>query len=400
MTTTRRALVAAGVALPVAARAQALPAWEAVLREARGKPVFCNAWAGDDRTNAFLAWTAGRLGELHGIDLRHVRLRDTSEAVARVVAEKAAGRNSGGSVDLIWINGPNFLAMKGQGLLFGPVLDRLPNARFVDREGKPATVVDFTVPVDGLAVPWRMAQVVFIHDSARVPAPPRSMRAMADWARAHPGRMTHPQVRNFMGVTFLKQALVELAPDPTALMRPVEEATVAPASAALWAWYDALRPALWRAGRAFPESGPAQRPLLLDGEIDLYISFSPAEAAVSIANGQLPPTARSFVLDGGTIGNASFLAIAYNAANTSAAMVAADFLLGAEAQARAQDPAVLGAATVLDIAALPEADRARFDAAATHPAMLSGAALGRALPEPHPSWMTRITAEWERRYGR
>jgi putative thiamine transport system substrate-binding protein len=320
--------------------------------------------------------------------------------VARVVAEKAAGRASGGSVDLVWINGPNFLAMKEQGLLFGPVLDRLPNARFVDREGKPATVVDFTVPVDGLAVPWRMAQVVFVHDAARVPDPPRSMAALADWARANPGRTTHPNVRNFMGVTFLKQALYEVAPDPALLLRPATDEALRPAADALWAWYDRLRPHLWRGGRAFPENGPAQRPLMLDGEIDIYISFNPAEAAVAIANGGLPASARSFVLAGGTIGNASFLGIPFNAANAAAAMVAADFLLGAEAQAEAQDPRVLGSPTVLDLGALPPADRARFEAAPPSPAMLTGAALGRPLPEPHPSWMGRITAEWERRYGR
>jgi putative thiamine transport system substrate-binding protein len=403
MTITRRTLLAAALAAPGTAHADAAllaAPWEEVTRAAVGRPVFFNAWGGDDRTNAFITWAAGRLREAHGIDLRHVRLRDTSEAVARVVAEKAAGRNTGGSVDLVWINGPNFLAMKDGGLLLGPVLDRLPSARFVDREGKPATVTDFTVPVDGLAVPWRMAQVVFIHDAARAASPPSSMRALSDWARANPGRTTHPNVRNFMGATFLKQALYEVAPDPAVLLRPATDAALAPAAAALWAWYEGLRPHLWRGGRQFPENGPAQRPLMLDGEIDLYITFNPAEAAVSVANGSLPPTARSFVLAGGTIGNASFVAIPFNAANAAAAMVAADFLISPEAQARAQDPRVLGSPTVLDLDVLPAEERARFASLPDSPAMLTGAALGRPLEEPHPSWMTRITTEWERRYGR
>jgi putative thiamine transport system substrate-binding protein len=400
----RRSLLAAA-ALPWAARA-ATPghpllaaAWPAVLAEARGRPVFFNAWGGDDRTNAFIAWAAGRLRALAGVELRQVRLRDTAEAVARIVAEKAAGRAAGGSVDLVWINGPNLLAMKEQGLLFGPVLDRLPHARFVDRVGKPSTVVDFTIPVEGLAVPWRMAQVVFIADAARLPDPPRSMAAIADWARAHPGRTTHPQVRNFMGVTFLKQALLEFAPDREALMRPATEEALRPAAEALWAWYDRLRPHLWRGGRQFPETGPAQRPLMLDGEIDLFISFNPAEAAVAIAAGQLPATARPFVLEGGTIGNTSFLGIPFNAANAAAAMVAADFLLSPEAQAHAADPRVLGSPTVLDLAALPAPERARFAALPASPAILAQESLGRPLPEPHPSWMTRLTAAWERRYG-
>ncbi len=396
----RRCLLGALAAAPlIASRAARAADWDDVLARARGQTVFFNAWAGDDATNAFLAWTGDQTQRRFGVTIQHVRLRDTAEAVARVIAEKAAGRGEGGSVDLIWINGPNFLSMKEQGLLFGPFTDRLPNFRFVDVEGKPATVTDFTVPVDGLAAPWRMAQIVYIHDSARLRQPPRSIPAMLDWARANPGRLTHPHVRNFLGATFLKQALYELTPDAAALQRPVAAAGFDAAAQPLWRWYDALQPALWRRGRQFPESGPAQRQLMNDGEIDLMIAFNPSEAALSIARQQLPASARVYVLDRGTIGNASFVAIPFNAAHRDGAMVVADFLMSAEAQARAQDPRVLGAFTVLDLDRLPAAERARFDAIAGGPAMPASADLGRPLPEPHPSWMTRITEAWERRYG-
>jgi putative thiamine transport system substrate-binding protein len=166
----------------------------------------------------------------------------------------------------------------------------------------------------------------------------------------------------------------------------------------LWRWYDALRPALWRQGRQFPESGPAQRQLLNDGEIDLMVSYNPAEAAVSIANDLLPKTARVFTMAAGSIGNTSFVAIPYNAANRAAAIVAADFLMGAEAQARMSDPRQLGNPSVLDIAKLPEEGRRFFAAIPPIAGMPTPAELGRVLPEPHPSWMTRIAADWERRY--
>lgn len=374
--------------------------WSAVLASARGQTVYWNAWAGDEQTNSFIAWVGAQLLSRYGITVRHVRLRDTAEAVARVVAEKAAGRNEGGGVDLIWINGPNFLAMKEQRLLYGPVTDRLPNFSLVDVEGKRSTVIDFTVPVDGLAVPWRMAQVVFIYDAARVKSPPRSIAAMLDWARGNPGRLTHPSVRNFMGVTFLKQALIELVPDAGVLQQPAEPALFESTVAPLWVWYDALRPQLWRRGQQYPENGPAQRGLMNDGEIDIMISFNPSEASTAIANNLLPDTVRSYVLDRGTIGNTSFVAIPFNAANKEGALVLADFLLSPEAQARAQDPRHLGNFTVLDLARLPPPERRRFDELPRGVATLSNAELGRPLLEPHPSWMTRITVQWEQRYGR
>ena len=376
------------------------PGWTEALARARGQTVYWNAWGGDERTNAFIEWVAARVAREHDVTLRHVKLKDTAEAVARVVAEKAAGRVDGGSVDLIWINGPNFLAMKEQGLLYGPIVSRLPNARWVDTDGKPATRIDFTVPVDGLAAPWRMAQIVYVYDSARVARPPRSIPAMLEWALANPGRLTHPTPRNFLGATFLKQAMYELAPDPAVLQRPATDQSFAATAAPLWAWYERLRPALWRQGRQFPESGSAQRQLLADGEIDISISFSPSEASTSIASGHLPGSVRTFVLERGTIGNASFVAIPFNAAHRDGALVVANFLLSPEAQAHAQDPRALGATTVLDLARLDPADRQRFVDLPRGAATLSPAELGRPLLEPHPSWMTRLTADWERRYAR
>lgn len=397
MRISRRGVLAGAAVLGMSAAAPARVVWADVMRAGRGQPVFWNAWAGDDRTNAFIAWTAERVRMLYDIDLQHVRLRDTSEAVARVVAEKAAGHGQGGSVDLVWINGPNFLAMKQQELLYGPVLDAMPHAVLIDRIGKPTTMVDFTVPVDGLEVPWRMAQVVFIFDSARVNEPPRTMAAMADWARAHPRRLTHPTVRNFLGATFLKQALYEFAPNKAALQQPADDANFVTMTAGLWDWYTALRPSLWRSGNNFPESGPAQRTLMNDGEIDLMISFNPAEASSAIANGNLPNSVRTYVLTGGTIGNCSFNAIPFNAAHKEAAMLVADFLLTPEAQAHAMDPRMMGSPTVLALDRLDPTDRRLFGDLPKGAATLSDAELGRPLLEPHASWMTRITAEWERR---
>ena len=102
----------------------------------------------------------------------------------------------------------------------------------------------------------------------------------------------------------------------------------------------------------------------------------------------------------GTIGNTSFVGIPYNAANKEGAMVVANFLLDPIAQARQNDPAIMGDATVLDLAKLNEDQRRLFAPKAPMPGMPTPQELGTALLEPHASWMTRITAEWEKRYTR
>ena len=391
------------VALPLTGAAaqpdQPSEDWGRVLADARGQTVYWNAWGGDQRINDYIAWVATTVEERYGVAVRHVPVADISESVARILAERTAGRDTGGSVDLLWINGENFAAMRANGLLYGPFAETLPNFRLVDTEGKPTTLVDFTVPTDGLESPWGMAQFVFMIDTAVAPDPPTTLDALLAWAETNPGRFTYPTPPDFIGSTFLKQVMVSLAEAPDVLSRPVAEADFDAVTAPLWDYLDALHPHLWRRGTTFPSSGPELKRLLADGEVDIALSFNPGEASRDIASGFLPDTVRTFVLDGGTIGNSHFVAIPYNSSATEGAMVVANFLLSPEAQLRKQDPAYWGDGTVLNLDALDPQDRAAFDALDLGIATLSPGELGQPLPEPHPSWMTRLEAEWLIRYG-
>lgn len=291
----RKAAFAALFALP--AQADLDPTnWDSVLAEANGQTVYFNAWGGSTDVNDFIAWAGEQVKERYGVTVEHVKLTDTADAVSRVIAEKSSGRDEGGAVDLIWINGANFASMKEQGLLFGPWAEAIPNWALTDAEQNGALTADFTVPTEGLEAPWAMAQVVFWHDTNRVAEPPRSMAALLDWAKANPGRYAYPQPPDFLGTTFLKQALYELAPDPTALSEPVGE-TYDETTAPLWEFLDALTPNLWREGQAYPATGEALKPLMADGEIDLAISFSPGAASAAIAGGELPDTVRTYVME-------------------------------------------------------------------------------------------------------
>ena len=392
------AILAALIA-PVAAIADPNPAdWNAVKAEAKGQTVYWNAWGGSTTTNDFLAWVGSRVSEDYGVTLEHVKLTNTADAVTRVLAEKQAGENDDGAIDMIWINGANFAAMKESNLLFGPYAEQLPNWSVVDVVGK-TVQSDFTVPTDGFESPWAMAQVVFVHDTADMPDRVGSMQALLEWAQANPGRFSYPQPPDFLGTTFLKQVLVDILPDASVLSAPATDENYAEVSAPLWEYLDALTPNLWREGKAYPATGTAMFPLIADDELDLSISFSPGAASTAIANFELPDTVRTFVLDKGTIGNASFVTVPYNSGSKAGAMIVANFLMSPEAQARAQDPAILGYGTVLDMAAITADERAVFDGLDLGIATLSPADRGTVQAEPHPSWATRLADDWADRYG-
>ena len=229
----KKFLLAAGLVLGLSSTALAADPnpsnWASVLEDAKGETVYWNAWGGAENINAYIAWAGSELEKRYGVKLVHVKLDDTANAVAKVVAEKAAGKNEGGSVDLIWINGENFASMKKQGLLFSPNwAEKLPNWQFVDAQNKPTIRTDFTIPVEGLESAWGMAKLVFFYDSARSKPDslPKSTSELVDWAAKNPGRFSYPQPPDFIGSSFLKQVLSETIADKGKLLAPVDEARV------------------------------------------------------------------------------------------------------------------------------------------------------------------------------
>ncbi len=390
----RRHFLAAAATTLIAPRSWA-GGWGAVELEAKGQTVYFNAWAGSETINAYIAWAGGELSTRFGVTLNHVKIADAAEVVRRVRDEVKAGQQEG-SVDLVWINGENFRAMKADHLLFGPFAQNLPNFQLVDVEGKPTTGIDFGESVDGLEAPWGMAQLTFFGDGAKIGKPPLSMAGLADFAKANSGRVSYPAPPDFHGTTFIKQVLVETAGAGGLFARPIDAGSFAQAARPAFDFLDRLHPHLWRGGKQFPQSQAQLKQMLADGELLMALTFNPNEPANLVANGELPATTIAWQHEIGTIGNTHFVAIPINARAKAAAQVVANFLLSAEAQARKADLKVWGDPTVLAVAKLLP-DEAKLFNATTAPGGVRYP--GPAIPEPHASFVPLIEAAWLQRYG-
>ena len=374
--------------------------FDRLVEKANGQQVYLNAWGGDDKINAYIKWVSDRVNADYGITLEHVKLNDTAAAVSRILAEKTAGRDTDGSVDMLWVNGENFASMMRADLLQpNDWVTSLPNWRYTDANELPAIMLDFAVPTKGREVPWGRAQLVFFHDSAYLPNPPKSANALKEYVAKNPGRFTYPQPPDFIGVSFLKQLLIELSDANDALYAPVDEADFDAVTAPLWQYLEDINPHLWRGGNAYPQNYPAMRELVADGELDIYIAFNPADASSAIARGELQDTVRSYVHDKGTLANVHFLAITFNSDASEAARVVANFMLSPEAQLRKADPEIWGDPSVLSMGKLSSSDKAAFDALPKGVATLSPADLAKTLAEPHPSWVPMLEKAWQERFA-
>ncbi|MFK7902426.1 MAG: ABC transporter substrate-binding protein [Nitratireductor sp.] len=376
--------------------------WDSVKAEAKGQTVFFNAWGGSSNINAYIAWAGDIVLERYGVTVQHVKLKDTADAVNAVVNEKAAGKNDSGKIDLIWINGENFVSMKNQNLLFAPDwTTKLPNYKFVDYENQSTITVDFTEPTDGLESPWGGAKMVFFHDSANTKKAdlPLSFSQLVEWTVKNPGRFTYPAPPDFIGSSFLKQALSETVVDPAILLKPVVEADFEKNVEPLFAALDKMHPNLWRNGRAYPKNLPAMNQLMADNEVDISFAFNPSAGSANIKKKEWPNTIRSFTFPKGTLGNTHFVAIPYNSTAKAGALIFANFLISPEAQLTKQNPEFWGDPTVLNMSKLSAEDQAAFASIDLGEATLKPSELGPKLPEPHASWMTNLEKLWAKRYG-
>lgn len=373
--------------------------WPEIVGASKGQTVYFNAWGGSEATNDYILWAARECQKRYGFEVQHVKVTDISEVVSRILAEKTVGRLEGGSVDLMWINGENFYAMKKSNLLMPPYANILPNSSLVDYEHKPSTLYDFTVAVDGLEVPWGMAQLVFMYDTEKLSTPPKNMDELLAFAQKNPGKFTYPAPPAFDGTTFLKQVLLETVADRDALQQPVEKAQFDEVTAPLWSFLDALHPLMWRKGKVFVPSSYALLNLLDNSEIYIAFNFNPNEPSRAIENGEIPESIRSYIHESGTLANSHFVGVPFNATAPEAALVFANFLLSPEAQARKNDPQYWGDPTVLAMDKIPADQRHYFEDLTTGPASLSADALGVSLPEPHASWVDLLEHAWRTRYS-
>lgn len=309
--------------------------WESVLATARGQTVNWYIWGGSESINRFVdEFYGAALRERYGITLNRVPLADTVDAVNQVLSEKEAGVEAG-AVDLIWINGENFLSLKQADMLLPDWSRKLPNAQLVDWEN-PAIYLDFGEPVEGYESPWSSAQFQLLYDSARMSEEelPRSYAALLEWAKANPGRFTYiaPGPGAFQGTRFVKGALFELSGGADQWLS-YEEEIWAEHAPKLWAYLNELKPYLWRGGETYPKDENELHSLFANGEVDFSITQAIAGAGPLIAEGLVPETARAFVFDDYMIGDFNYLAIPRNAPNQAAALVLANLILEPELQA-------------------------------------------------------------------
>lgn len=317
--------------------------------QATGTTVNFYGWGGNELVNSWIDNTLSPyVKDNYGIILNRVPM-NIDEILSRLVLDKT-NKKENGNIDLIWINGENFASAKENGLLYGPFTDKLPNFKKYVNPDDEEIKYDFATSIDGYESPYAKAQLVFIYDSERVTAIPKSADELLSYCKANPKKFTYEALPGFTGSAFVRNIIYEKVGydklanlDKTVTKDQVKE-IIKPAISYLLE----LNKYLWEEGRTFPATNEIADQMFMDGVLDFAISYDPYHVSSLIDSGQYKNTCKSFVFDNGTIGNTNYVAIGFNSSNKEGAMCVADAILSVPMQASKMDPKVWGAMPVLD----------------------------------------------------
>ncbi|MCH8491734.1 MAG: ABC transporter substrate-binding protein [Idiomarina sp.] len=417
--------------------------WQDITAEARGQTVYFHGWGGSAEANRYMRWAATQLQEKYGVRLRHVRVADIRESVNLLLNEQASqGDDYRSAIDLIWINGKNFHALKEAGLLTADLSTQIPNSALLNPEH--LYELDFGVPTQDLELPWGVAQFYLMlseraqasllaarENDPQVHQAQISAEQLLAFAKANPGRVSYPKPPEFHGTTFLKQVLLALnspertanSPEPSVnspeLSRNSPERSVnspersgenpeqeyirvehlyeeyhaerhAPILAALFSYLDQLHPHMWREGRAFPNSAAEQMRMFADGQLDIAVSFNPGALPSGIQRGTIAAVTMPASLGAEAITNSHYLAIPKHSKQQAGALVALNFLLSEAAQRHKANLDVWGdpAAIVLPYLSVKNLSVENSPIELIFPA----------AQEPHVSWNAVLEQAWRERY--
>ena len=365
--------------------------WSEILAAADGGEVNWWMWGGSDVINTWVTgWAADRLKEHYNITLNQVPVAGPTEFINQVLGEKEAGVDTDGAVSIMWINAENFLTMKEAGLLYGPFAEQIPNARYVTWDD--TSRYDAGYPIEGYESIWGRAWGTFGYDSAKVPDPPKTLDELIQWIKDNPGGFTYPALPEFVGSMFVRLMCVHVTGGYEQYLGPFDQELFDEKMPACWEMLNEIEPYLWRGGETYPRQ--SQLPELFgQGETLINVNTSSGGWQTQIDAGKYPETVRGLVLENASIISPNFIAIAYNAPDMAAAVVATDWLLGPEAQyGRA---VTLNSVPGIDVRLVPPEWQEKFDAidVGVNPAWAD--LIENGIPEIRVDWWVPIEEGWK-----
>jgi len=335
--------------------------WEEIENQANGKDVAMYMWGGSEVVNHYMDdYVLPEVKDKYNINLKRIPITDISDTINQILAEKEIQKENG-SADILWINGENFKNAKENKLLWGNIVDKLPNYENYFDKTATSNTLDFGLETEGYEAPWGQAQFVFTYNTKYITNPPKSIEELEAFVKENPGKFTYPAPPDFTGSAFVRTVIYETTGGYEDYLIDLTREEFESKIEAAWDYLKRIKPYLWREGITYPESSGKLDQMYANEEVWMTLSYNPLHSAAMIKSGQFPDTTKTFVLDSGSLTNTHFLSIPYNSKEREGALVVINFLMSPQAQIRKMDPNHWGDQMVLDPSKISDEDHKIYE---------------------------------------
>lgn len=311
--------------------------WNDIVEQAKGTTVNFYGWGGDPEVNKYIdGYLAPILKKEYDVKINRVGMLP-NEYLDIIETELQANKKS--SIDVVWINGDNFLIAKDKQLLMSDIPSYLPNyEKNIDKNNK-MLQSDFNIPTDGYEVPFGSAYFTLIKDKQASKVTNTS--SLLEFVKQHPSRFTYPEpTLDFVGSAFVRNVILDIIGEKEyySINDKMSDEEIYHKIKPAFDYLNELKPYLWREGKTYPQSSTILDNMYSAKEVDLTMTFSPFHAAKAIENKEFDQSSQSFILGNKTIGNTHYLSIPTNANNKAGALVLINEVLSIDAQLEKYDP--------------------------------------------------------------
>jgi putative spermidine/putrescine transport system substrate-binding protein len=200
-------------------------------------------------------------------------------------------------------------------------------------------------------------------------------------------------LEHFTGAAFVRTVIYDICGYEPFMNMQEDYATVHEAVEPAMKYLRDLNPHLWNKGKTFPAQLTDVDNMFINGELVLMMSYGIYDVGGKIKKGIYTPATRAFLFDNGTVGNANYFAIPFNAPNKAGALTAINEMLSVDMQL---SKLVIGEEPyAIDLSRVTEEERALFEAVDMGPNNLSAEyMLSKRLPEYSAAIETIVTEIW------
>lgn len=338
--------------------------WAIIEESALGTQLNIYTTVSDDGIKAWLSGeVANRLMSQYEMTVSVKRL-EIEDVLATLDAERTS-ESADGSIDLLLLKDDDFTKLMNASYLYEEITGKLPNY------GDKINTFDWDVqtehgtPLEGYGIPYGREQLVLLFDEDVLETAPVTTEELQQFLAENKKVFTYADpTSDKTGAEFYRSIVLSMLSEEDRKMVIRGEVTseelkvmVKPAIDYLMAIDPYL---LKNQGKYFKRQSDIDAKFKAG---ELYFSMTRDFGGVEdmIDEELYPDGAKSFILESGTISDTLYLAVPFNAANKSGALVALNDMLSFDHQLTMYDPKELGLLTIFDLGLLSEEDAMSFE---------------------------------------